>query len=160
MQLRRRHSHTLFPRLMQSEQGTSVIELAVAAPVLLMFLVGITDLGRGLTERYRLQQAVNRTLEMAQTGRDAEYITLLKTEGAAAAGVPEDNVVPEQWVQCGGDLTTRRAWTEDCAGGESARFVKLTITGSFTPLFGTIGYSSAQPDGTVRLTAHATLRVR
>lgn len=158
MQRRESHLLSLFVRIMRSERGTSVIELAVAAPVLLMFLVGVTDLGRGLTERYRLQQAVNRTLEMAQTGRDGDY-AFLATEAASAAGVPASNVVQEQWVECGGG-GTKRTWDEDCNGGATARFVKLTITGSFTPLFGTIGYSSAQPDGTVRLTAHASLRVR
>lgn len=145
-------------RIRRSDKGTSVVELAIAAPVLLIFLAGVTDLGRGYTERYRLQQAVNRTLEMAQTGKDADY-SFLKAEAIAAAGVSESNVVHSQWVECAGS-PAKKAWSEDCAGGESARYVKLTITGSYTPLFGGMGYLTAQSDGTVKLTAHATLRVR
>jgi Tfp pilus assembly protein PilW len=145
-------------KLSRDQRGTSVIELAIAAPVLLIFLAGVTDLGRGFSERYRLQQAVNRTLEMAQTGKDADY-AFLKTEAVEAAGVPAENVVQEQWVECGG-APAKKAWSEDCAGAESARFVKLTIIGSYMPLFGSMAYLNKQPDGTVKLTAHATLRVR
>jgi Flp pilus assembly protein TadG len=144
--------------LLRSERGTSVIELAVAAPVLLVLLAGVTDLGRGLTERYRLQQAVNRSLEMAQTGRENEY-AFLANEAAEAAGVPANNVVQEQWVECAGSAD-KKAWAEECPNGQPARFVKLTINSSYTPLFGRMSYMSPQADGTVKLTAHATLRVR
>lgn len=148
----------MLSRLWRSAKGTAVIELAIAAPVLLILLAGVTDLGRGLTERYRLQQAVNRTLEMAQAGKDGDY-AFLKDEAVNAAGVPAGNVVQEQWLECAGS-PAKKAWTDDCAGAESARFVKLTITGSYTPLFGSMGYLTRQADGTVKLTAKATLRVR
>jgi Flp pilus assembly protein TadG len=144
--------------LLRSERGTSVIELAIAAPVLLLFLAGVTDLGLGLTERHRLQQAVNRSLEMAQTGRENDY-AFLATEAAAAAQVPITNVLQEQWVECAGS-SDRKAWTDDCANGQTARFVKLTITGSYSPLVGAMSYWTVRPDGTVAMTAQATLRVR
>lgn len=62
----------------------------------------------------------------------------------------------EQWLECGG---ATRAWDDPCPNGEPARFVKLTVMRGFKLLFGTVGYPNVQPDGTVRLTAHATLRV-
>lgn len=145
------------PSILRNERGTSVIELAVAAPVLLLFVAGLTDLGRGLSERYRLQQAVNRSLEMAQTGRDGDYAFLVQ-EAAAAAGVPEANVVQQQWLECDG---VKMLWTEECnTGSESARYVKLTIRSSYRPLFGSMGYLQANADGSVDLSARATLRVR
>jgi hypothetical protein len=145
-------------KLAKDQRGTSVIELAIAAPVLLMLLAGVTDLGRGLSERYRLQQAVNRTLEIAQGGRDTDFV-FLSEEAAAAAEVPVANVLTEQWLECAGS-STKRDWADECASGDSARYVKLTIIGSYTPLFGSMGYLTLQSDGTVKLTAHATLRVR
>jgi hypothetical protein len=132
------------------------MELAIAAPVLLILMAGVVDLGRGLTERYRLQQAVNRSLEMAQTGNDATY-EFLAVEAAEAANVPVSEVIQEQWIECNG---TKKAWTDDCSGGEIARWVKLTIKGSFVPMFGTMGYGNIRADGSVLLTAHASLRVR
>jgi hypothetical protein len=126
--------------------------------VLLLFLAGVTDLGRGFTERYRLQQAVNRTLEVAQAGRDTDF-AFLAEEAASAAEVPVSNVVQEQWLECAGSQV-KRDWLDECTSGDSARYLKLTINGSYTPLFGSMGYLTLQTDGTVKLTAHATLRVR
>jgi Tfp pilus assembly protein PilW len=144
--------------LANDQRGTSFIELAIAAPVLLLFLAGITDLGMGFSERYRLQQAVNRTLEIAQSGRDTDFVFLAE-EAATAAQVPVSNVRQEQWVECGGS-TNRRDWADECPSGETARYVKLTITGSYAPLLGSMGYLTLAENGTVTLTAHATLRVR
>jgi hypothetical protein len=151
------HSGT-WAKLAHDHQGTSVIELAIAAPVLLMLLAGVTDLGGGLTERYRLQQAVNRTLEMAQSGRDADFAFLVP-EAAAAAEVPVSDVVQEQWLECA-NSQVRRDWLDECTAGDAARYVKLTITGSYMPLFGPMSYWTVQSNGTVKMTAHATLRVR
>jgi hypothetical protein len=114
----------------------------------LILLAGVTDLGRGRSERYRLQQAVNRTLEMAQSARDTDFAFLVP-EAAAAAEVPVSDVVQEQWLECA-NSQVRRDWQDECTAGDSARYVKLTITGSYMPLFGSMGYWTTQSDGTVR----------
>lgn len=140
-------------------RGTSLIEFGVAAPILMIFLVGVTDLSRGYSEKYRLQQVVNRSLETAQiAGADNDY-SYVKTEAAAAAGVPETAVTLTQFTECGGNATPK-AWDDDCGGADTARFITLSIVKSYTPLFGTVGYPNAQADGTVLMTARATLRVR
>jgi hypothetical protein len=140
--------------LLRDRRGTSLIEFGVAAPVLLIFLIGISDLGRGLSERYRLQQVVNRSLEMAQANSNLGFSDL-EAQAEAAAGIGSDATIV-QWLECGGST---RDWDDFCPNGEPARFVKMTLTRGFSPLFGTVGYPSVQPDGTVRLTVHATLRV-
>lgn len=139
--------------ILRDRRGTSLIEFGVAAPILLIFVAGVSDLGRGWSDRYSLQQVVNRSLEMAQAGRDGDY-NYLKVEAEAAAGAGATATV-EQWIECGGSI---RAWDDPCANNV-ARFVKLTVRRGFRPLFGTVGFSNAQSDGTVLLTAHATLRV-
>jgi Flp pilus assembly protein TadG len=146
-------------QLLTSDRGTSVVELAIAAPVLLLFLAAVTDLGGGFTARYKLQQVVNRSLEMAQNGTyDGDY-SYLAVEAAAAAEVPTENAVVEQWIECGGN-STKRAWTDDCPSGTPARYVKLTVTSSYRPLFAQMPYLAVQSDGTIKQIAHATLRVR
>jgi hypothetical protein len=140
--------------LLRDRRGTSLIEFGVAAPVLLIFLIGISDLGRGLSERYRLQQVVNRSLEMVQAS-SALGFSDLEAQAEAAAGAGSDATV-EQWLECGGST---RNWDDACPSGEPARYVKMTLTRGFSPLFGNVGYPNVQPDGTVRLTVHATLRV-
>lgn len=144
-------------KILGDNRGTGLIELAIAAPVLLILVLGISDLGRVLSQGHMLRQAVNRSLELAQgSTREIDY-SFLADEAAAAARVPREQVVFEQWLLCN---STRKVWTDDCNGGESARYVKLTVFSYFQPFFGTMWYANAQPDGTVKLTAHGSLRVR
>ena len=46
------------------ERGVSVIELGLVAPVVALFIAGIIDLSQGLAQRFAMQQAVNRSLEL------------------------------------------------------------------------------------------------
>lgn len=145
-------------RLRQDERGFSIVEFAFVAPIFGLMLVGIGDLARGYSERYALQQAVNRTLELAQLGTDQPNYNHLIPEAAAAAGVPESNVTLQSWLECD---ATRRAWTDSCAENQQiARYVSLTIDSSFRPSFGTAGYTGARADGTVPIRASAFLRVQ
>jgi hypothetical protein len=74
--------------------------------------------------------------------------------------VPAENAVVEQWIQCGSD-SQKRPWTYECpASSTPARYVKLTLTSSYRPLFGHAPYLTVQSDGTLKQVAHATLRVR
>ena len=143
--------------ILNDQRGTSLIEFGVAAPVLLLFLTGVADFGRGVSDRHSLQQVVNRSLEMAQVStRDNNY-SYLATEAAAAAGVPAGDAVVEQWLECAG---TVKPWADDCNGANPARFVRLTVKRKYTPLFGRMGFWKTSSDGTVTFTAHATLHVR
>ncbi len=143
------------------QSGFSAVEFGFLAPVLLMFVVGIGDLGRGLSERHSLQQAANRTLELAHLGTtQADYSHLIR-EAASAAGVPEANVTLQQWLECNGDSTNRLAFSASCPSGQQiARYVTLTIRSSFMPMFSSAGYPEVLADGSVRITAEASLRVQ
>lgn len=144
--------------LAKDERGVSVIELAICAPVLAILVLGVSDLGIGLSNRYFLQQAANRAIELGHLrSTDLNYNHLVP-EAAAAANVPESNVTLKQWLECNGTVS---AFEGTCEPGQHvARFVKLTIRSSFAPLFGNAVYPSAQPDGTVAIYANATLRVQ
>ena len=54
------------PTLARDERGTSLIEFGFLAPFLAVLAMGIIDLSRGLAERFALQQAVNRSIELVQ----------------------------------------------------------------------------------------------
>lgn len=145
-------------QLASNERGTSFVELAIAAPVLAIMIVGISDLGYGFSKRYFLQQAANRTMELARQGTSGADYTHLIPEAAAAANVPETNVTLTQWLECSG---TTKAFNSSCDPGQTvARFVRVNIWSSFKPMFPTGGYLNVQSDGTVRIDAMAALRVQ
>ncbi len=145
--------------LRSDQRGTSILEFAFAVPIFAAAVVGIGDLGRGYSERFALQQAANRTLELAHLGSMKSNYDFLKAEAATAAGVTVSNVVLESWLECDGGA--KKAFDATCADEEQiARYLTLTINSTFEPSFGSVGYPNAQADGKVPISATASLRVQ
>ena len=128
-------------RLARDERGVSVIEFGFFAPFLALLVMGVIDLGRGLSERFSLQQAVNRSLELVQArpasatadATDIDY-TFVATEAASAAGVPSNQVTLTRWRECDGVAVTTYAGS--CPSGQDqARYLRVRIEKSFTAQF-------------------------
>jgi Flp pilus assembly protein TadG len=152
------------------ERGVTLVEFGLFFPILALLLLGTIDLGRGLATKFGLEQAAQRTIELATLGSTTtrtDY-TFLKAEAATAAGVPVAQVTLDQWLECtpaGGGTPTRAAtFNSTCAAGQqSARYVKITIYKDYTPNFASIPYIGSiatNPNGTMRLTADAGVRVQ
>ncbi len=123
--------------LARDERGTSLVEFGFFVPLMAVLAMGIIDLSRGLAERFALQQAVNRSLELVQArpavaaanATDLDY-SYVKTEAASAAGVPEDNVTLTRWLECNGVEQDDPAGT--CAAGtDTARYLRVRIVKNF-----------------------------
>jgi len=120
-------------RLARDTRGASLTELALVTPLLFVFFAGIIDLGQGLSERFTMQQAVNRSLELLQAGpqeADAESdqvdYSYLTAEAAAAADVPPENVTLRRWLEC--DNVPQPDFAGDCdADEDTARYLQLRI---------------------------------
>lgn len=151
-------------RLSRDQRGASLVEFAAVVPIFAMMTVGIGDLARGFSEKYALQQAANRTIEMAHLGSRADDYEYLETEAAAAAadmGATDATVTLKSWLECDGDSAVELAWADSCPEGEQiARYITLTINSTFKPAFGGLVYSGANADGSVPISASASLRVQ
>jgi Flp pilus assembly protein TadG len=137
------------------------MEFAIVAPILGMFVVGIADLGRGFSERHALQQAANRTMELAHLGTTTGDYTFLPTQAVAAAGTGSTATL-DDWLECGEppNAVRNNDWDGTCAAGQQvSRYIKLTINKNFRPSFSTVGYPNVV-NGQVPLTANVTLRVQ
>jgi Flp pilus assembly protein TadG len=146
----------LLPSLRRDERGTSLIEFGFLAPFLAVLAMGIIDLSRGLAERFALQQAVNRSLELVQSrpatagvnATDLDY-AFAETEARAAAGTGA-TVVMTRWLECNG--VDKGAASGSCADGEdTARYLRIRITKNFQGDF----YFS-----TIRMTATGAVRTQ
>ncbi|HEX8061615.1 MAG TPA: TadE/TadG family type IV pilus assembly protein [Allosphingosinicella sp.] len=125
--------------LARDQRGTSLIEFGFLAPFLALLTMGVIDLSRGLAERFALQQAVNRGLELVQArpavasakSADVDY-SFVKTEVAAAADVedPDTQVTVTRWLECdGGDPLDVNATCAD--GQDTARYIRVRVTKDF-----------------------------
>lgn len=122
--------------IVRDRDGTSVVELALVLPVLMLLFVGLIDFGAGFSKLQATQQAAVRTVEWATaSGADALTIDQMKSEAAAAAGVNADQVVADIWLECGG---IRMADTSlACsAGQESAIWTSVQINNTYRPQLG------------------------
>ncbi|MBA2771420.1 MAG: pilus assembly protein [Sphingomonas sp.] len=151
--------------LLRNERGSSIIEMALAAPFLAALLIGMVDLSRGYSAKLQLEQAAQRTIEkiVQQKSVVTDY-TAHKAEAAMAAGVTVDAVTIDAWLECSADgQTWRRAasFSSVCETSEPyyARYVEVDITKIYNPLFGTT-YAGANTDGTYTLRGIAGVRIQ
>ena len=119
------------------ESGASVIELALAAPLLATFLIGMVDLSRAYSTKLHVEQAAQRTIEMVQrNGFSAGQESTLQAEAQAAAGTGSTATVTSSLECTSGSVTTTKSFTSGCADGETfARYVRVNITKGYTPFF-------------------------
>lgn len=148
----------LLSLLRRDERGTSVIELALAAPILAVLTVGIIDLSEGFSQKLRLEQAAQRAIEKVMNGRaNTTTIAALKTEAATTAGVPESNVTTDFWLECNGTRATN--YNSACSANQTyARYLSVSIRKTYTPFFNYKFHSRAE--NTYSLTGAATVRTQ
>lgn len=142
----------------RDERGVSMIEFGLIAPFMALLIGGIVDLSMGLSQRFSMQQALNRSLEMVQANRpqadadDSEIdYDFLVQEVASAAGVPASKVTLTKALECNG--TKQASYAGSCAQGtDSARYLELKVVKDFT------GRMFVKT--TVPITATASVRVQ
>ena len=106
-------------RLRASRSGSAGAEMALIAPVLGgMLFVGM-DLGLGYWEKLQLEQAAQRSIELAvapgTTSSNGSY-THLDTEVRAAYGKPVQSVSVQNWLECNG--VRQSSWNTFCPAGD------------------------------------------
>lgn len=149
--------HSRYRSLRRDERGVAFVEFGFLVPILGLLVVAIIDLSQGISQRFTMQQAVNRSLELmlvrapsaGANDDDVDY-TRVRQEAATAAGVPLSQVTVDRYLMC--DSTRMASYTGVCPEGqETARYVKLTVNKPFTGSF----YL-----GTVPLTASGSMRIQ
>lgn len=171
-----------FRRLAGDERGTSVIELAIVAPVLSLLTMGIVDISNGYARRLELTQAASRALErlaaddfrIPENDAGVPNYTAIKADAAAAAGVNASQVTVVRWLECNGVEQPAANFKNGCPVEDrpecevsdppddchqvTARYVEIQIDDKFWPMFGTI--FSREPDGSFPLWAEAAMRIQ
>ena len=165
-----------FRNLRDDERGASVIEFAVAAPFLGALLLGMIDLSSAYSDRLKLEQAAQRTIELVEQQRtvSSDYSTQLRTEAAAAAGITATSSNPSirQWLECtptdaNGNPTGapvdqgNNTLASQCPNGTDmpSRYVSVTISKDYTPIIAST-YLGTNSNGKYTLTASAGIRVQ
>ena len=155
------------PSLMRDERGATVIEFGFLVPVLALFVMGIIDLSRGLSERFTLEQAVSRSLELVQSRNaapvapeddetPAEAYQFVVDEAKAAAGTGA-TATATLWRECDGvEVAASEPFYANCpdnADGtraDTARYLKIRVTKTFQGEY-FLGATTTVAAGSVRI---------
>ena len=149
-----------FARIARDDRGASIIELALVAPVLASLLIGMVDLSRAYSYKLKLEQAAQRAIEKDQAYQTStSTYTTLQSEAAAAAGVPTNKVTIDYWLECDG--TRASNYESVCTGSQTyARWVTVSVEGTFTPMFRSKYYPRANTDGTFTIVGKTGMRTQ
>ena len=122
----------MFKSLARDEQGTSLIEMAMVAPVLGSMLLGMVDICRAYSAKLQLEQAAYRSIEKVQQYRTtSDTYTTLQAEAASAAGVATSAVTVDPWLECNG--TRQSDYLGVCAGPRAFRAARREDVRAYAP---------------------------
>jgi uncharacterized membrane protein len=124
-------------RLRADQRGASLVELALMAPILLVMLAGTVDCARLISTKVRLQQAAERTVEMASAGgisTTSSSTVQTNMQNDATATAPSSQVSVALWLECNG--TKQSDFNASCnTGDQVARYASVSLTDSYSPSF-------------------------
>ena len=149
-----------FARITRDDRGASIIELALVAPILASLLIGMVDMSRAYSYKLNLEQSAQRAIEKVQQYQSttSTYGTL-QSEAAAAAGVPVSDVTIDYWLECDG--SRQSDYNTSCSGSQTyARWVTVSVQGTFTPMFRSKYYPRANSNGTFTIIGKAGMRTQ
>ncbi len=146
-------------RRIADDRGAAVIELALLAPILALMTIGIIDVSQAFGRKLALEQAAQRAVEkvMQTTGNTTPEGTI-KAEAASQAGISQDDVTVVYRLECNG--TAEADFNTECDPAETeARYLMVTVAGSYTPMFPT-HYFGSSADGIFHMSATAGVRTQ
>jgi Flp pilus assembly protein TadG len=150
----------LLARLAGNRAGASALEVAVIIPVVGGLVMVAMDFSNAWLMRLQLEQAAQRGIELvaARKGVATSYSYAL-TEMTNAWGKSYTSATVDAWLECGG--TRQQSSTADCGSQQRARYVKLRIAATFTPVFGWGKfYGGPAAGGGATLVGDAVVRVQ
>jgi Flp pilus assembly protein TadG len=153
--------------LARDERGATIIEMGFALPMLGLMLVGVIDLSRAYADKLRLEQAAQSTIETVQqqgyshsTTSNPTSLGALEDEAEARAGTGAV-ATGSAYIECRTTTgKTEIAFTGTCPVGQtSARYVKVSIAKTYTPMFG-FEFAGADANGNYDLVGESALRIQ
>ena len=151
-----------FSSLWRESSGNVTIELALLAPILGAMLIGLIDLSTAYSDKLRLEQVAQRTVEkVMQNSFLVSQVATLEAEAEAAAGVGSDATVT-YWLECDAVIQTpmATAYTVGCPEGQQyGRYVQIEITKDYTPMI-LSSWGGSNMNGNIELTGMAGIRIQ
>lgn len=151
------------PNLKRDQRGAALIELALVAPFFAALLIGIIDLSRAYSMKYKLEQSAQRAVEKIEQQHSvltdySPYATEAAT-AATAAGYTGSTAAADYWLECNG--ARQSTPTTPCNSGDTySRYVTITVSNTYTPFFSSRAWPGADAQGNIPVSGYAGIRVQ
>lgn len=120
---------------LQTDKGVAATEFALAAPMLILLMVGILDLGSYIHDRLKLEQISRAAADYVVQGGSEENITLDVLSYYDATRTDSYTVVAERVCTCN-DGAAQDCSAVSCEFGDYSRqYIQVTIDRTFSTLF-------------------------
>ena len=168
---------SMFNRLRNEQQGAAVIELALAAPILAVMVMGAADVGTAFSRKLALEQGAQRAVEkVMQTTELSNVQGTIEDEVALQADVDASQVEVTFPRYCDDELMPMVdenedgvedrdadgfAQGEDCDSGESeGHYIQVVVTDEYEPIFSALSMGNKLPNGKYKIEAKAGMRTK
>lgn len=155
----------MMKRLFANPAGTSTVELAIIMPVMVLLTCLAGDVAMAFKAKIALQRAAERTAQLATVGGYTSDTTdtskaynNLAADAAAAAGVAINKVTVTPTLIC--DSTVQTTPDYCTATQQMKRYVAISISGTYTPMFAKLAASSKWSSQGVAITGSASVRLQ
>ena len=156
-------------RLRSDHRGTAILELALAAPVLAILIMGAADVGSAFSRKLALEQGAQRAVEkIMQTTELKNVRNTVAGEVSVQADVETGQVVVTFPRYCSARLMPDVARNADgfatgaaCETTEKeAHYILVEVTDEYEPMFPALGMGTKLDNGKYRVGAKAGMRTK
>jgi Flp pilus assembly protein TadG len=148
-------------RLREDNSGVAVLELALAAPILALMMIGVADLSNAYSRKLQLEQAAQRSIEkIMQTTAETTPDATLQAEAVAQAGMglTTSDVTVTYSLYC--DMVKAASADGNCdPGKKESRYIEVTVVDDYTPMF-PLHFAPITADGKYIIRAVAGMRTQ
>ena len=133
----------LAARLRADSAGTTVIEVAIVAPVLVLMSLGSYQVSGVVARQTELESAAaeGSAIALASAPDTPAKRTTLQQVIMASTGLASNKVVVTEVYRCN-SATTFVTASSSCTSGVTSKYVKIALTDTYTPAWTRFGVGS------------------
>ncbi|MYM54256.1 TadE/TadG family type IV pilus assembly protein [Thalassovita mangrovi] len=119
-------------RFARDSDGSSVVEFALLAPIMLMITLATFDLGNSVSDRMAMDAALRNGLQVAMsTGSVDATLSMMQTTAEAELGADQASFQVSRICTCGTVYDSQVACDTICTGSSPSTSVFMELAGSY-----------------------------
>ena len=131
--------------LVKDQRGTTVIETAIVAPVMVLMALGSYDVSRMIARQHQLQSAAAdvENIVFAVAGGTATDTVKIKQVVVASLALPANKVIVDKVYRCGAATALVTSSSSCATGTVVSTYVRVNFSDSYAPTW--TGFGVGKP---------------